>query len=147
MTYSKKLKDPRWQKKRLEILNRDDFTCTRCCDSENPLSVHHLRYFPNVEPWDVPDKDLITLCESCHDYEYQYMPDAEREVVTSLKCNGFLAMDIQQIASGFNSLHLSYPPEVMASIIEYILSNYDLMKHCGDMYFDFLREKNGKSSD
>jgi hypothetical protein len=25
--YSKKLKHPRWQKKRLEILDRDKFTC------------------------------------------------------------------------------------------------------------------------
>jgi len=27
LTYSEKLKDPRWQKKRLEILSRDNFTC------------------------------------------------------------------------------------------------------------------------
>lgn len=32
MTYSQKLRDPRWQKKRLEILERDSFTCQHCHD-------------------------------------------------------------------------------------------------------------------
>ena len=28
-TYKQKLKDPRWQKKRLKVLERDDWKCTR----------------------------------------------------------------------------------------------------------------------
>ena len=32
MGYSEKLKDPRWQKKRLEILERDNFRCQYCGD-------------------------------------------------------------------------------------------------------------------
>lgn len=64
--YSEKLKDPRWQKKRLEILNRDRWTCRGCGDKENTLHVHHIFYLPRTEPWDVPDGFLITLCEACH---------------------------------------------------------------------------------
>ena len=64
MTYSEKLKDPRWQKKRLEVLNRDQFKC-RCCDGEKrTLHVHHIHY--TNEPWDSELLDLVTLCDVCH---------------------------------------------------------------------------------
>lgn len=68
-TYSEKLKDPRWQKKRLEILERDNFTCTECGDKESPLHVHHKIYIFGNEPWDYKDENFITLCELCHDQE------------------------------------------------------------------------------
>jgi len=65
-TYAEKLKDPRWQKKRLEVMQRDDFTCRGCQDTKNALNVHHCYYLPRTAPWDYPEKDLVTLCESCH---------------------------------------------------------------------------------
>jgi hypothetical protein len=63
--YHQKLKDPRWQKKRLEVLNRDDFKCQKCGDVETELNVHHIKYSTN-EPWDEPASNLITLCKDCH---------------------------------------------------------------------------------
>jgi len=65
-TYSEKLKDPRWQKKRLEILNRDNFTCRACTESEEMLIVHHISY-DNCEPWEYENIKLVTLCEDCHE--------------------------------------------------------------------------------
>lgn len=64
MTYSDKLKDPRWQKKRLEIFQRDKFTCKKCGDKQTELQVHHLKY--SGEPWEAKKEDLITLCKDCH---------------------------------------------------------------------------------
>lgn len=64
MTYSEKLKDPRWQKKRLEIFQRDEFKCTLCGDSKSTLHIHHLEYGEN--PWDVDNEQLTTHCEHCH---------------------------------------------------------------------------------
>lgn len=64
LAYRDKLNDPRWQKKRLRALERDDFTCQRCGEKNKPLHVHHKRY--RGEPWDVPDAWLETLCEDCH---------------------------------------------------------------------------------
>lgn len=64
-SYSEKLKDPRWQKKRLEILERDDFTCQRCFAKDKTLQIHHWKYAR--EPWDVENGYLITLCEDCHE--------------------------------------------------------------------------------
>ncbi len=64
MKYSEKLRDPRWQKKRLEVMNRDAFTCQHCGDKEITLNVHHKQYHGN--PWDAPSESLETLCELCH---------------------------------------------------------------------------------
>lgn len=64
MTYSEKLRNPKWQKKRLEILQRDNFKCVLCKDDETELHVHHQKYTKN--PWDAPNKDLKTMCKNCH---------------------------------------------------------------------------------
>jgi 5-methylcytosine-specific restriction endonuclease McrA len=63
-TYAEKLLDPRWQKKRLEILNRDNFKCTLCGDKETELHVHHEEY--SGDPWEAPVDKLKTLCKHCH---------------------------------------------------------------------------------
>jgi hypothetical protein len=64
MKYSDKLKDPRWQRKRLEIMQRDDFCCMSCSRKDLTLNVHHKEYHGN--PWDAPNESLETLCERCH---------------------------------------------------------------------------------
>lgn len=76
MTYQEKLKDPRWEKKRLQILNRDKFTCIHCGDTENTLHVHHKSYHDN--PWDAPDHELKTLCEDCHSIQHSNLSRLER---------------------------------------------------------------------
>lgn len=62
--YAQKLLDPRWQKKRLLILNRDRWTCTRCKRTDLTLHVHHEAYID--DPWDIKDEYLRTLCYKCH---------------------------------------------------------------------------------
>ena len=72
MNYSEKLKNPKWQKKRLEIMERDCFKCRVCDDDGKSLHVHHIFYdnkFKN--PWDYPNDLLITLCEDCHSLEHE----------------------------------------------------------------------------
>lgn len=65
MTYSEKLRDPRWQKKRLEVLSRNGFKCEGCDSTENTLHVHHC-YYMKADPWDYPDSAYKCLCEECH---------------------------------------------------------------------------------
>jgi 5-methylcytosine-specific restriction endonuclease McrA len=65
--YSDLLKDPRWQKKRLEILQRDNFTCQLCGDTEATLHIHHKGYIAGNDPWDYSNDLLITFCEDCHE--------------------------------------------------------------------------------
>ena len=66
--YFEKLRDPRWQKKRLEILNRDGFACRECHAKNRPLHVHHLFY--QGPPWRTPNFGLLTLCEDCHEEQH-----------------------------------------------------------------------------
>ena len=77
-SYSDKLKDPRWQKKRLEIMQRDNWTCQLCFDTEETLQVHHKKYIYNKSPWEYDNKHLITVCETCH-----------RAIEAMKKINGF----------------------------------------------------------
>jgi len=63
--YHQLLKDGRWQRRRLEIMQRDDFKCTKC-GTTNDLNVHHIRYIAGRKPWEYDDSDLITLCGKCH---------------------------------------------------------------------------------
>ena len=78
MTYSQKLKDPRWQKKRLLVFQRDGFACRDCGNSHNHLQVHHCAYHGN--PWDIDDTLLLTVCEDCHE-KRQYLEDRAREAL------------------------------------------------------------------
>jgi len=64
MNYAQKLKDPRWQMKRLKVFERDGWKCVKCGESEKELQVHHLAYRRN--PWESPFRDLKTLCRDCH---------------------------------------------------------------------------------
>jgi len=67
-TYFEMLKDPRWQRRKTEILQRDNFTCQGCKSTDKTLHVHHQFYLSgNREPWDYEDAHLITLCEDCHE--------------------------------------------------------------------------------
>ena len=66
-SYFQKLKDPRWQKKRLEALVAADWTCQWCGTSESTLHVHHRAYFKGREPWEYEAGQLEVLCEGCHE--------------------------------------------------------------------------------
>lgn len=68
-TYTELLKDPRWQKKRLEIMQRDEFKCQHCFATDKSLQVHHLAYHKGYMPWEYENDELITLCETCHQNE------------------------------------------------------------------------------
>ena len=68
MTYYEKLKDRRWQVKRLEIMERAGFECEHCGDGDNSkqLHIHHKYYEKGKTPWEYPDESLVCLCGDCH---------------------------------------------------------------------------------
>jgi hypothetical protein len=63
-TYFNKLKDPRWQKLRLEVMQRDKFKCLMCGDESSELQVHHTFY--QGDPWEIEPDFLMTTCKKCH---------------------------------------------------------------------------------
>lgn len=65
MTYTKRLANPKWQRKRLHVLERDNFTCKKCGDTETELHVHHIKY-QSYNPEETDISLLDTLCSHCH---------------------------------------------------------------------------------
>jgi len=98
MSYQEKLKDPRWQKKRLEILQRDGWKCKWCGEEKQTLHIHHLKYQRNKEPWEYEDKFLITLCENCHEIDSIYRKEAEQNILEALALSDFHVDSLNMMA-------------------------------------------------
>lgn len=110
--YSDKLKHPLWQKKRLEILNRDGFKCRACGGEDEMLHVHHLRYLKARDPWDYNNSSLVTLCHVCHDMEHAEFQAAKHTLIDSFRDRGALHGDFYSFAvaldlSGSNDVQMS----------------------------------------
>jgi hypothetical protein len=99
-TYTEKLKDPRWQKKRLEILERDGFTCKLCGNTKETLNVHHWEYVKG-EPWDAPDYLLATLCTTCHEGEKD-RKKLEIGLIDQLRASGFSSRNLFLLAEALS---------------------------------------------
>jgi hypothetical protein len=78
--YLEQLKDPQWQRKRLEIFQLDKWTCQRCCRTDKTLNVHHMCYRPNTRPWDYESEVFLTLCTDCHEAETLSSRAAQQEI-------------------------------------------------------------------
>ena len=78
--YHQLLKDGRWQRRRLEIMQRDDFKC-RDCGTTDDLNVHHIRYIAGHKPWEYEDIDLITLCGKCHKKRHEKIEDFQESMM------------------------------------------------------------------
>lgn len=105
MTYREKLLDPRWQKKRLEILNRDGWTCRYCGNDKQTLHVHHIHYEPGKQPWDAIPEHLVALCSDCHDEETSSSKEQYERLKKAMTMLGFTSRDFSEIASGFEDLY------------------------------------------
>lgn len=57
--------DPRWRKKRSEVLKRDKHKCQICdCEAQD---VHHIKYINSYNaPWNIENDYLVSLCKQCH---------------------------------------------------------------------------------
>lgn len=64
--YSSKLRDPRWQRKRLEVLEAVGWACQNCGEESKELQVHHMLYKRGKNPWEYNPCELVVLCENCH---------------------------------------------------------------------------------
>ncbi len=66
MNFKEQYQHPYWQKKRLEILDRDEYRCLSCGDMDTQLHVHHKSYDKDCMIWEYDNKNFITLCSQCH---------------------------------------------------------------------------------
>lgn len=82
ITYSEQLTHPLWLKRRAQIFNNKGRKCSKCGSSQN-LQVHHLRYVWGKMAWEYKDKDLIVLCDSCHEKAHCLDLDKEFKAITN----------------------------------------------------------------
>jgi hypothetical protein len=101
-TYSDLLKNPRWQRTRLGILDRDNWQCAYCGREDKTLHVHHHFYGPKGSmPWDIPDFALITLCEDCHTKEEQ-IKELDEDLLREFFLIGMTRQDIHDLADALS---------------------------------------------
>lgn len=65
MTLSEKFRDPRWHKRRHEILLRDNFKCQCCFDPEKPVRVRVVIFANGIDPWNLDESGTQTICDEC----------------------------------------------------------------------------------
>ncbi len=138
VTYAEKLKDPRWQKKRLEIFQRDQFRCMECFSDEKTLQVHHKAY-KGKEPWDTQNEFLITYCEKCHQNEEEKLKALAEKFIKLMRDDGedsrsidyflynlqsLMKHDIPHRATWFLSLAI-IDEKLLKYISDYITANFD----------------------
>lgn len=115
MTYKEQIKHPKWQRRRLEILEKDDFTCQMCGDKEMTLNVHHLHYHKNRDIWDYKDWELITLCDDCHSNEHSKIEDI-LDRIESIKSRGITMFEIYSLLENIDVLLSSGDDEAILRI-------------------------------
>ncbi len=67
-------KDSRWQKLRLQVMERDGWKCKACGRGDGDgitLNVHHSYYESGTAPWEYPMRSLVTYCEECHKIRHE----------------------------------------------------------------------------
>ncbi len=118
MAYSDLLKDPRRQKRRLEILERDKFTCQVCGSTTKTLHVHHIWYYSGMMPWQYSGDLLITLCLECHESEEnkkKERPEHDKHVTRSHQ-------DLILAEFMVTTWHVGSAGEVFNGLIEFLRS-------------------------
>jgi hypothetical protein len=58
---------PKWMNLRKRILYRDNYRCKACESKARPMHVHHTIYQIDKFIWEIEEKFLMTLCQTCHE--------------------------------------------------------------------------------
>lgn len=135
--YARKMKDPRWQRRRLQIFERDDYHCCLCGDGESTLHVHHL-FYGDGEPWEAEERHLLTLCEGCHDAETEGLYPALKQLGAAVRRFGMTSGGITELAEAFETARPAYTPDVVASALRLLLANNDAQSDAITTYFAHL---------
>ena len=81
---------PEYQKWRLQVFDRDNFTCQKCgCNKSGSLNAHHIEgYTKNVDLRTIVENG-ITFCKTCHkDFHRQYGIESTAEKVNEFMGRG-----------------------------------------------------------
>lgn len=142
-TYWELLKHPNWQRKRLEVMERDGFECTDCGADNKTLNVHHTYYEKGLAPWEYPSESLKTLCEECHRKAQDMMTQLQRQIgkigsdidvlfgfALALEAREFpmvpIVVSSYEVAEGIGCYWALEPEEVIALTRDSVVDGYAL---------------------
>lgn len=109
--WSAAYRDSRWQKLRLEVMDRDGWVCSSCEKGDGDgvtLNVHHAYYEAGKAPWEYDSDTLTTLCEDCH----QKIHEKQKKLLASIMNAGAICggtEDIIDVLRGFVDAHFKGP--------------------------------------
>lgn len=103
MKYHEQIKHPLWQKKRLEVLEANDFECEDCGSKDEQLHVHHPYYKRGAMVWEYDTHELRCLCNKCHKDAHAI----DEEIKIALSCVD--TRDSKKLILGYID-SLCYPP-------------------------------------
>jgi len=141
--YAEKLRDPRWQKLRLQIFERDRWTCQHCyrkMEEAGNLQVHHkYRLYPPVDPWEYPTGALITYCEKCHLKDEQDRGQAENALIWALKRRGLHSDVLRSFAADLERMIvINDDPQLIFYAMMGVLTDKDLQKQAIETFYDYI---------
>ena len=105
--------------------------------------VHHRLYRPDTDPWDYADDELVTLCENCHEEEYDCSNDAS-EVLRSATKSKLWSGNIYALAMSIHFMKTKFPIDVVISLVCWLLedpSAQELLKEAYDRRMAALTER------
>lgn len=80
--YERLLKSDYWRGYSYSLIKERNFTCEDCgrrfYNERNKLQVHHLVY-RDTNPWSYKPKELVVLCEECHQKRHGIWQESEQE--------------------------------------------------------------------
>lgn len=133
MKYSDQLRDPRWQRKRLEIMEAADFACENCGGTDKMLAVHHRLYVKGRKAWEYERELLECLCEDCHQEKHRLQHELNALLLMSA--------DLEQVigyAKGIYAMTTDTKDEVSINSWEQAAGFLDAWKIRRIMPHDFI---------
>lgn len=115
-SYSELLRDPRWQKKRLEILGAANFTCQSCGASDKTLNVHHTWYKRGAAPWEYENFELLCFCEECHKSQTSVLDRLHRAIGL---CQFLTSGSAEEVLGYAEGMIMSSLPDSEIEIVSY----------------------------
>lgn len=129
MKWADQYKHPLWQKKRLEALDKAEYACQCCGDSESQLHVHHKQYFKGRMIWQYETGELSVLCAECHEAAHAQM-DELKSLLSALDPDGVPSVI---------SLIAGYCMEVNSSSVIHEMASWDIANSFDEKSFQVGR--------
>jgi hypothetical protein len=112
--------NPRWQRRRLAIMKRDEFTCRYCGNETTELHIHHLIDLNGRNPWESEDDHLLTICATCQTDEENLKSD-DHMLIGMFSLSGLKRRDLYSLATELRRyLNARNKKEKFLDLMEYL---------------------------